>query len=87
MIIGAAQFTQRRGTPKPLDSLGLMEKTGKKAIEDTQVKNITDFIDAIYMVNISSWSYEDAPAELGKRLNIKNFFYINNFFKRIFIHS
>ncbi|MHA2037857.1 MAG: hypothetical protein ACW98X_15585 [Promethearchaeota archaeon] len=70
VIIGAAQFTQRRDTPQPLDSLGLMEKTGKKAIEDTQAKNITDFIDAIYMVNISSWSYEDAPAELGKRLNI-----------------
>ncbi len=70
VIIGAAQFTQRKDTPQPLDSLGLMEKTGKKAIEDTQAKNITDFIDAIYMVNISSWSYEDAPAELGRRLNI-----------------
>ncbi|MBY8984711.1 MAG: hypothetical protein KGD65_06580, partial [Candidatus Lokiarchaeota archaeon] len=70
IIIGAAQFTQRKDTPHPLDSLGLMVKTGKKAIEDTQAKNIVDFIDAIYMVNISSWSYEDAPGELGKRLNI-----------------
>ena len=70
VIIGAAQFTQRKDTPQPLDSLSLMVKTGQKAIEDTQAKNITDLIDAIYMVNISSWSYEDAPGELGKRLNI-----------------
>ena len=70
VIIGAAQFTQRRDTPQPLDSLSLMVKTGQKAIEDTQAKNIVDFIDAIYMVNISSWSYEDAPGELGKKLNI-----------------
>jgi acetyl-CoA C-acetyltransferase len=70
VIIGAAQFTQRKNTPHPLDSLSLMVKTGQKAIEDTQTKKFNDFIDAIYMVNISSWSYEDAPGELGKRLNI-----------------
>ena len=70
VIIGAAQFTQRKDTPQPLDSLSLMVKTGQKAIEDTHNKKIVDFIDAIYMVNISSWSYEDAPGELGKRLNI-----------------
>ncbi|MFX0080730.1 MAG: hypothetical protein ACFE94_03160 [Candidatus Hodarchaeota archaeon] len=70
VIIGVAQYTQRRNTLKPLDSLSLMVKTGQKAIEDTQAKNISDFIDAIYMVNISSWSYKDAPGELGKRLNI-----------------
>ncbi|MHA1915203.1 MAG: hypothetical protein ACW97V_12635 [Promethearchaeota archaeon] len=70
VIIGAAQFTQRKDTPQPLDSLSLMVKTGQKAIEDTQAKDIVDLIDAIYMVNISSWSYEDAPGELGRRLNI-----------------
>ena len=70
VIIGAAQFTQRKNTPQPLDSLSLMVKTGQKAIEDTHTKKIADFIDAIYMVNISSWSYEDAPGELAKRLNI-----------------
>ena len=70
VIIGAAQFTQRKGTTQPLDSLSLMVKTGQKAIEDTQANNIVDYIDAIYMVNISSWSYGDAPGELGKRLNI-----------------
>jgi acetyl-CoA C-acetyltransferase len=70
VIIGAAQFTQRKDTPHPLDSLSLIVKTGQKAIEDTHSENIANFIDAIYMVNISSWSYEDAPGEIGKRLNI-----------------
>lgn len=70
VIIGAAQFTQRKNTPKPLDSLSLMVKTGQKAIEDTHTAKITDYIDAIYMVNINSWSYQDAPGELGNRLNI-----------------
>ncbi|MFW9875778.1 MAG: hypothetical protein ACFFG0_21960 [Candidatus Thorarchaeota archaeon] len=70
VIVGAAQFTQRKNTSPPLDSLSLMVKTGRKAIEDTQAKNIVDFIDAIYMVNISSWSYGDAPGELGRRLSL-----------------
>lgn len=70
VIIGAAQFTQRKETPQPLDSLSLMVKTGQKAIEDTKSKKIDDLINAIYMVNISSWSYKDAPGELGRRLNI-----------------
>jgi len=70
IIVGAAQFTQRKGTSQPLDSLSLMVKTGQEAIENTQTQKIIDYIDAIYMVNISSWTYEDAPGELGKRLNI-----------------
>ncbi len=70
IIIGAAQFTQRKDTTQPLDSLSLIEKTARKAIEDTQAKGITNYIDAIYMVNLVSWSYEDAPGELGKRLKI-----------------
>jgi len=70
IIVGAAQFTQRKGTPLPLDSLSLMVKTGQDAIENTQNKKIVDFIDAVYMVNINSWSYEDAPGELSKKLNI-----------------
>jgi len=70
IIIGAAQFTQRKGTPQPLDSLNLMIKTGREAISNTQNKKVIDFIDAVYMVNISSWSYEDAPGDLSKKLNI-----------------
>ncbi|MHA1727605.1 MAG: hypothetical protein ACTSWY_02600 [Promethearchaeota archaeon] len=71
VIIGAAQFTQRKNTPKPLDSLSLMVKTCQKAIEDTGTKRIADFIDAIYMVNLDTFTYKDAPGDLAKRLKIK----------------
>jgi len=47
-----------------------MVKTGQDAINNTHNKKVIDFIDAVYMVNISSWSYEDAPGELSKKLNI-----------------
>ena len=70
IIVGAAQFTQRKNTPLPLDSLSLMIKTSQDAIKNTQTDNIVDFIDAVYMVNIRSWSYGDAPGELSKKLNI-----------------
>lgn len=70
VIIGVAQFTQRKGTSQPLDPLRLMIKTSQKAIDDTNVNSLVDFIDAVYMVNIISWSYEDAPGELSEKLNI-----------------
>lgn len=71
IIIGAAQFTQHKDTSQPLDPLSLIVKTSKMAIEDTQTKEIVDIIDAVYMVNIDSWSYEDAPGKLSKILGIK----------------
>ncbi len=71
IIIGAAQFTQRKNSSKLLDPLSLMVKTSLDAIQDTEVENLVDYIDAIYMINISSWSYEDAPGELSSRLDIE----------------
>jgi acetyl-CoA C-acetyltransferase len=71
IIVGAAQFTQRKDTSECLDPLSLMDKTSKMAIDDTQSNEILDSIDAIYMMNISSWSYKDAPGELSTRLGIK----------------
>ncbi len=71
VIIGAAQFTQRKGSAETLDPVSLMVKSSRLAMNDTEVQNIEDFIDAVYMVNIASWSYEDAPGLLSKRLNIK----------------
>ena len=71
IIVGAAQFTQHKGTSKPLDPLSLMAKTSKMAIDDTQSKNLVEYIDAVYMINIISWSYEDGPGELSSRLGIK----------------
>ncbi len=71
IIIGAAQYTQHKNESHPLDPLSLMVKTSQDAIENTQNKNVVDFIDAVYVLNITSWSYEDAPGELSRQLNIK----------------
>ncbi len=71
VIIGAAQFTQRKESDQNLDPLSLMEKTSQLAIEETKINNIKDIIDAVYMLNVVSWSYEDAPGLLSERLNIK----------------
>ncbi|MFW9948972.1 MAG: hypothetical protein ACFFKA_02455 [Candidatus Thorarchaeota archaeon] len=71
VIIGIAQRTQRKNVSKPLDPLSLMLQTSKCALEDTNVEAIETYIDSIYMVNIRSWSYEDAPGLLGKELKIQ----------------
>jgi acetyl-CoA C-acetyltransferase len=71
IIVGAAQFTQPKGTSEPLDPLNLMLKTSKMAISDTQSKKLIEYIDAVYMINIISWSYEDGPGELCRDLGIK----------------
>ena len=71
IIIGAAQYTQSKDTSQPLDPLNLMVKACQKAIKDTGNDQIRKIIDAIYMVNINSWSYEDAPSELSHIIGIK----------------
>ncbi len=70
VIIGIAQHTQPKTVSKPLDPLRLMQKTSKLALRDTEVKEIENYIKSIYMVNIRSWSYEDAPGTLAEQLKI-----------------
>jgi acetyl-CoA C-acetyltransferase len=70
ILIGAAQHTQRKEAENRLDPLSLMIKTGNSAIKDTGSRKVRNFIDAIYMVNINSWSYKDAPQSLAKKLNL-----------------
>ncbi|MHA1274204.1 MAG: hypothetical protein ACTSQS_12310 [Promethearchaeota archaeon] len=71
LIIGAAQYTQRKGTFKPLDPLNLAIKVSWQALNDVKGTNLRELIDSVYMININSWSYEDAPAELSNKLEIK----------------
>jgi len=71
VIVGAAQFTQQKDTPRPLDPLGLMIETSRRAIEDAGPKKITDFIDSVYVPNIISWSYRDVPGMLAESLGIR----------------
>ncbi|MFX0058135.1 MAG: hypothetical protein ACFE85_10195 [Candidatus Hodarchaeota archaeon] len=70
IIVGASQYTQYKDSDLLLDPLSLISKTSQEAIKDSGASDIIDFIDAIYMVNINSWSYRDAPGELSKLLKI-----------------
>jgi acetyl-CoA C-acetyltransferase len=70
IIIGAAQFAQPKETQNPLDPLNLIAKASKEALEDTGINNVNEFVDTLYLVYFSSWSYEDAPSELSKLLKI-----------------
>jgi len=71
IIIGAAQLTQSKETQNPLDPLKLIAKASELAIEDSEVINLSEFIDSVYVVFFASWSYEDAPSELCEILGIK----------------
>ncbi len=71
VIVGASQFTQSKNLSDPLDPLNLMLKTSEKAFSETGTDEIKSYIDTIYMVNIRSWSYKDAPGKLSEILNIK----------------
>ena len=71
IIVGVAQYTQPKETPQAVDPLNLMVNTGQMALNDVGTDDIKENIDTIYMINIISWSYEDAPGELSKILGIK----------------
>lgn len=72
VIIGASQYTQSKEIELKVDPLRLMEKVCKdmfsKIKED--FSTLSAIIDSIYMVNINSWSYEDAPTDLSKMLGL-----------------
>ena len=71
IIVGAAQYKQPKDTAQPLDPLSLIEKTCRMAFTDSGVEELKEFIDSVYMININSWSYEDAPGELSKIIGVK----------------
>ncbi len=70
IIVGVAQYTQPKDISQPLDPLNLMVNTCQKAFFDTGNVEIKNNIDTLYMVNINSWSYKDAPSELSNILGI-----------------
>ena len=70
VIIGAAQYTQHKGTERPLDPLSLMVKTSLDALGDTGESRLKDLIDCVYVINLFQWPYRDAPGMLSARLGI-----------------
>lgn len=71
VIVGASQYTQRKGVEHPLDPLSLMAVSSRDAINDTGSRAIRDLIDQVYVVNLFQWPCRDAPGELCARLGIK----------------
>ena len=72
IIVGAAQFTQNKEETKPLNPLRLMVKTSQLAKDDTGVEDLFEKIDAVYVTNIITWPYKNAPKELSEILEIKS---------------
>ncbi len=72
IIVGAAQFTQRKSTREPLEPILLMVKACQLAFNDAgvEIDNLEDLIDELYVSNFFSWSYRDPPGELCKTLAI-----------------
>jgi acetyl-CoA C-acetyltransferase len=70
VIVGAAQYTQHKGTDRPLDPLSLMVKTSQDALNDAGGPSLKDLIDCVYVVNLLQWPFKDAPAMLCARLGI-----------------
>jgi acetyl-CoA C-acetyltransferase len=71
IIVGVAQLTQPKRVTERIHPLKLIEIACQMALDDANSPKIVEYIDSIFMVNIRSWSYEDAPAELGEALGIK----------------
>jgi len=70
ILINAAQYTHRKSAEERLDPLKLMVKSVKKTFEIYNFEKVKKVIDGLYMVNINSYSYSDAPGELSKIFNI-----------------
>jgi acetyl-CoA C-acetyltransferase len=70
IIVGVHQLTQRwEENHLPKDPLSLMTIASQEAMKDTGAA-IKASIDTVYVVNIFSYTYADAPGELSKVLEI-----------------
>ncbi|MFP4474013.1 MAG: acetyl-CoA acetyltransferase [Desulfatibacillaceae bacterium] len=77
VIVGAAQLAWRPEQGPAPDPLSLAAKAVLDAFGQTGAKNAGDGVDALWVNNIFSWPYADAPGELAGKLGIspKNTYY------------
>lgn len=68
VIVGVSQYVQAKDTAAPLDPLGLMTRTGRKAFEDSGAGGLLSRCDTIRVISIVSYPYPDACGELGRAL-------------------
>ncbi len=70
IIVGAGQYTPPKDQKRPRHPLELMKTAGEMAIQDAGAKPIREKIDALFVVNLFSWSYADICQELSGLLNL-----------------
>lgn len=77
ILIGVGQYTQSKDAKDPQDPMEMMTAAGRMALNDTGKAALKKVIDSVYVVNIQSHSYEDAPGMLAAALGIhpKDTFY------------
>ncbi len=71
ILVGAGQYSQPKDADPALDPLRLMIIASHNALIDAGKEKLKDLIDTVYVVNIQSLTYEDAPGMLGDALDIK----------------
>ena len=71
VIVGAAQYTQRKGTERPEDPLGLMAKASLDALDDAGASGLKKLIDRLFVINLFQWPYRDAPGMLAERIGVR----------------
>ena len=71
VIVGAAQIRQAPGVEDPKDPMGLMYDAGARALSDSGAKSLAEIIDCVWVSNIMSWGYKNAPLSLARSLGIE----------------
>lgn len=70
ILAGISQYTQPKGTERPLDPMGLMTKVCREAMDDAGMGGSEEIIDTLNVVNLFQWPYRDAPGMLCEKLGI-----------------
>jgi len=70
VLIGAGQLTNHPKTlGDAIEPLEMMERVARKAADDAGAQGLLEKLDSVQVVNILSWSYEDAPGMLAARVS------------------
>ena len=71
ILVGAAQYSQRKDAHPVVDPLGLMIGSGRHALADAGVDGLPASIDTVCVVNSFSRDDEDTPGMLSHALGIR----------------
>ncbi len=71
VIVGISQYRQDKDAPSPLDPIGMMSISGRKAFADAKISHLPSRCDTVRVINIFSHSYKDAGADLAEAVGCK----------------